>query len=114
VLAREDRLEDIPVISRPSVGVGPAIAESVAKFFSDARNRSVLERLAAAGVAMVESTEGDRKPEARRQVVRAARGDAGIRPLPRSSASARGSRQRGDTEPRAIASLAPGSSPTIT
>lgn len=35
--------------------VGPAIAESVAKFFSDATNRSVLERLAAAGVSMVES-----------------------------------------------------------
>jgi DNA ligase (NAD+) len=35
-------------------GVGPAIAESVVKFFADAGNRRVVERLRAAGVATTE------------------------------------------------------------
>ena len=51
-----ERLAAAPVDDLAAIrGVGPAIAESVARFFSDAGNRSVLDRLAAAGVSMVES-----------------------------------------------------------
>ena len=39
-------------------GIGPKIADSVAKFFADTANRRMLERLAAAGIAMVEPESG--------------------------------------------------------
>jgi DNA ligase (NAD+) len=52
---RLDRLAAAPVEElAATAGVGPAIAESVAKFFADPANRAVLARLAAAGVSMAE------------------------------------------------------------
>ncbi len=41
---------------RATPGVGPAIAQSVAKFFSDAGNRRLLRRLEAAGVVTTEAS----------------------------------------------------------
>jgi len=47
------RLEAAPAAALARVpGVGPAIAESIVKFFGDAANRGLLRRLAAAGVRM--------------------------------------------------------------
>jgi DNA ligase (NAD+) len=40
-------------------GVGPQIAQSVVKFFAEAKNRAIIERLAAARVAMVEEGADD-------------------------------------------------------
>jgi len=37
-------------------GIGPQIAQSVAKFFAEPRNREIIARLRAAGVVMVETT----------------------------------------------------------
>ena len=49
---RIDRLISAPVSDVAAIqGVGPAIAESVAKFFADASNCAALERLSAAGVS---------------------------------------------------------------
>jgi DNA ligase (NAD+) len=49
------RLAEAPVEELAAVpGVGPAIAESVAKFFADPANRRLVRRLEAAGVATVE------------------------------------------------------------
>jgi DNA ligase (NAD+) len=50
-------------------GVGEQIAESVVKFFSDVRNRKVVERLARAGVAMTEVAPAVRGPLAGKTVV---------------------------------------------
>lgn len=56
--ARFSSLDRLAAASRTALadvpGVGPAIAASVASFFSDGKNRRVLDRLAAAGVAMTE------------------------------------------------------------
>jgi DNA ligase (NAD+) len=40
-------------------GVGPQIAQSVAKFFAEATNRAIIDRLAAAGVGMIEEGADD-------------------------------------------------------
>jgi DNA ligase (NAD+) len=56
--ARYGTLDRLAAASRAQLagvrGVGPAIAESVARFFADAGNRRVLARLAAAGVSLAE------------------------------------------------------------
>ena len=51
--ASEDQINDI-------YGIGPHIAQAVTAFFTEPRNRATIERLAAAGVSMVEEghTEG--------------------------------------------------------
>ncbi|HYB69251.1 MAG TPA: NAD-dependent DNA ligase LigA [Candidatus Bathyarchaeia archaeon] len=50
-----DRLASASARELASVpGVGPTIADSVVKFFAEARNRRTIRRLAAAGVAVVE------------------------------------------------------------
>jgi DNA ligase (NAD+) len=50
-----ERIAAAPVSELAEVhGVGPQIAESVAKFFADETNREVMERLAAAGVVTTE------------------------------------------------------------
>jgi DNA ligase (NAD+) len=52
-------------------GIGPQIAESVARFFAEPRNRRTIERLAEAGVVMQEEghTEGPRPLEGRTLVL---------------------------------------------
>jgi DNA ligase (NAD+) len=51
-------------------GVGPRIAESIAKFFADPHNRRLCQRLAAAGVVVTEAREaaGGRGPLAGKTV----------------------------------------------
>ncbi len=71
---RLDRLADADAAELARVeGIGPAIAESVAKFFAERANREVCRRLAAAGVGV----DGARGPRgawpARGQDVRAHR-----------------------------------------
>jgi DNA ligase (NAD+) len=45
-------------------GIGPAIAQSVTKFFAERANREVCRRLAAAGVSVVERAHATRGPHA--------------------------------------------------
>ena len=91
-----ERLAAAPVDELAAIrGVGPAIAESVGKFFSDASNRAVLERLAAAGVSMIESKRATGNGRlAGKSFVRtgALRGLTRDDATRRSSVSARGSR----------------------
>jgi DNA ligase (NAD+) len=60
--ASADELAGIP-------GIGPAIAESIVKFFADAGNRAVLRRLRAAGLAVTEAVTAERGPLAGRTFV---------------------------------------------
>jgi DNA ligase (NAD+) len=64
-------------------GIGPQIAQSVARFFAEPRNRNILERLGAAGVVMKESgsTEGPRPLEGKTLVL-----TGGLRRLTRDQA----------------------------
>jgi DNA ligase (NAD+) len=58
---RLDRLAAAPLEDlRATPGVGPEIAESVAKFFADPANRRACRRLEAAGVLTAASEGGDR------------------------------------------------------
>jgi DNA ligase (NAD+) len=52
-------------------GIGPQIAEAVARFFAEPRNRRTIERLAQAGVVMTEEghTEGPRPLEGKTLVL---------------------------------------------
>jgi DNA ligase (NAD+) len=52
-------------------GIGPQIADAVARFFAEPRNRRTIERLAAAGVVMMEAghTEGPRPLDGRTLVL---------------------------------------------